>query len=670
MITQFNKSDVVSHYKKMFSECVDDGDFEDALDYLLKYRDVQHNDDFHLTCGMLYLQMCLDSSDNKLAMLAYRESMMHLATHPDCENAYRNVLAALLLRRDGEAFIEWCKIIKKRNLDFNKIMGELAESGVLFVMSGSEPLDFDFIFDDYGEIQSADASKSAADEAPRAETAESGKVIAFGKQPTGENAERVKSVNADAHVVFGRGKPKNPDGKTVSFDADVFDSERVIGGGDDLEDFINEYLYGDDMDEIDAESVLDAAELMPEFEDGGKKKPVNADVLRAEDALDRGDVQAALDILARVKKSDESYYFSLIYRAHILTVTDKCDEAERLLDEAMSIMPGSAIGGTILCQLYERAGKTDKIPQALKNIDIHDYINVVHLFKSFEMVIKYCDEQTAEELLREYIDEFNILDMRLAYAQLKYNLGDRDYAIDELYILSRIMYNDISARMMYLSAKSGAEKVQVATRLSDEFLCATVENVLAVVRDYGVVASLLENDEFSQAVDLFLRLSFNSENPILTAMFDGVRVIAQSETAEKRMLEELASPEVELIVKAVILGELLYRSPKKSFLIDDYFCPLASEDYPMLGSGYSRGYYIAYAMVLMLCDTRIGNLTELAGKTDFSLVENVSEHAKALYLVKKSCGKDLNDDRVPFAFGYASKTAAMREYRAIARALK
>lgn len=673
MITRFDKGGVAAHFKKKFGDCLRDFDYEGAIDYLLKYREEKNNADFHLACGMLYLQMSLDSDDNELICLAYREIMMHIARFPDCTEAYRDLLAALLLRRDGIAFVECCRWLKDRNVDFREVMGDLAECGALFISSEDDPPDFDMLFEgEYGEIERDDAAEQEQEEKskPDDKQKKSGsKIIAFGETPTGENAARVNSVMANG----GDKVDESELDELFSFDARLFEtarSESADGDGTrEYSDFINAYLYGDDYDDEDADAVLSVAEGEESTLKHVHVEHDKDEIHRAEDAYDRGDFEKALDVLSKIRKSDERYYFALTMRALINIERASYDEAEKLLLEAESIKPHGALGGTLLCQLYEAQHRTELIPDVLKDIDVKDYVNTPHLYKAFDMAIRYCDMPTAAELINSYIDEFNIMEMRLVYAQIMYNLGNREYALEELYKLSRIFYDDINAKLIFMTARSGIDKFSITTEAPQSVLAAIVENLLGIVLGGMLTDELMRNEMFLYSVEFLLTLEYRNDKRLLVKMFDAIRILANHDGFEERARDALVSPYAEPIVKAVLLGELLGKNPDKPFLAERSYCPIASDSVKTLDGGLSPGYYIAYAFVLMLCYGKLDEFIELAKRTTFT-DERMTEESKAYFLVKTACGNALNDDRVPLALGFNSKTAALRDYKATANKLK
>ncbi|MDE7463701.1 MAG: hypothetical protein K2M48_01610, partial [Clostridiales bacterium] len=279
---------------------------------------------------------------------------------------------------------------------------------------------------------------------------------------------------------------------------------------------------GDEDDDYVADVVLDAADIVNRDRGVVRETPKheNDEIHIAEEAYDRGDINAALSALSNIKKSDERYYFALTMRALINIEYGQFGEAESILEEASAMKPHGALGGALLCQLYEAEGRTELIPAVLKNIDVKDYVNAPHLYKSFDMAMKYCDAETAAELLRSYIDEFNIMEMRLVYAQIMYNLGEREYAIDELYRLTRIFYDDINARLIYMTARSGVEKFAVTTEAPQSVLAAIVENLLGIVLSGSLDDELVVNDMFGYAIEFFLTLEYRNDKRLLVKMFD------------------------------------------------------------------------------------------------------------------------------------------------------
>ncbi len=678
MITEFDKSGIAVYYKRKFAECLEDGNFESALDYLIKFHDETHNVDFHLACGMLYLQLSLDSDDNELLCMAYREFMMHIRRFPDCTAAYRDMLAVLLLKRDGGAFIENCKWLKDRGIDFRAVMSDLAESGALFMTQEDDPPDFDGLFDGgYGTIDPAfDGSENnepeMTNESPSTENNKASKIIKF-----------AGGADGVPNGLFGLGERKNevgpmsdgikePDRRSVEAFRDSAQDE----GDDSFEDFLNAYIYGDEYDEADADEILngisdadsDVGEML-DIEESVYSEPElsgSARVIRdAETAYERGDFEAALDELSRIKQGDGQYYFALTMRALINMELERFAAAEEILNEATELKPDGALGGALLCQLYEYEKKFDKIPNLLKQIDVKDYVNCAHLYKSFNMVMKYCNEEDAAELLNRYIDEFNIYEMRLVYAQLMYNMGEREYAIPELYKISRIFYDDVNARYFYLLARTGIEKFIIDSEVPQPVLGALVENFMAMIMSDGLPDEVIKNEVFIYGLEFFVTLEFKNDKKLLIKMFEALRRIARDKRLTEKVDDELVSPYVEPIVKATLLAELLASDPTRDFTVTEAFVPISSDLTKRLGGGYSAGYYIAYAFVVTMCSSRIVDLISISDRIEFSDNAGSEERDKAYYLFRTACAGDsvLKDDRLALAFGYKSKAAAARAFK-------
>lgn len=695
MITDFDKGGRAAHFKRMFGECLADDDYEGAIDCLLKYSDETHFKDFHLACGMLYLEMCFDSDDNELLSMAYREFMMHLRRFPDCRIAYRDLLATLLLRRDTYAFISTCKWIKKRGIDFDSIMSELADCGALFASADDPPVFTDLFEGEYGEIDpnfSADAAErtdkaQGADGA--AETVKKSKIIAFdgGKSAVADKKDMRDGAKKILHMQRGDDTFKivdehgeiveSDDADTDEFDLidDLIAIEKNTDEQDtdgDFNDFINAYLFDGESDEAE-EPTYDERGKRSAVPDG--EDPAVKAVKKAERAYERGDLDGAIEELCAVRAGSEQYYYALNMRALICMELDRYADAEKVLSEAMEIKPDGALGGALLCQLYEYEGKTELIPQLLKKIDVKDYVNSSHLYKSFYMALKYCDPTDAELLLERYIDEFNILDMRLAYALLLYNRGAKDEAIDELYIISRIFYDDINVRYYYLSARGGIQKFPLDTTAPQDVLASLVENVMAVMNVNDVPDEIFANDMFRYSLEFFLTLEFRNDKRLLVAMFETLRRIAREPRLSEKVRDALVSPYVEPIVKAALLGEMLCVNPEENFTATFSYVPYSADCENTLNAGYSDGCYVAYAYAAALEPLAVPELIQAADELEnnpAALSVFTDERDKAYYLLRRTLGKKGSaiDDRIPYALGYKSKAIASRAYRAAATAIK
>ena len=156
MIKEFNKNGAVALYKREFADCLESGDYEGAIDNLLKFSEVRDNPDFHAAMGILYFLMTQDSDDRELLPLSYREFLMHISVHPDSRVAYRSLLAIAILRRDPASIAHISDFIKQCGLDVQQLVDELSEYGLDIFNDDSEYIDFDGMFtpSDYGEIAS------------------------------------------------------------------------------------------------------------------------------------------------------------------------------------------------------------------------------------------------------------------------------------------------------------------------------------------------------------------------------------------------------------------------------------------------------------------------------------------------------------------------------------
>lgn len=679
MITDFDKTRVAAHYKKTFAECIDCCDYERAVDYLLKYDSETPYKDIHLALGMLYLQMCLDSDDNELPCMAYREFMMHIRRFPDCRIAYRDMLMALLLKRDGEAFLMNCKWIKSRGIDFGSILNDLASCGVLFLSSEDDEPDFDELFaGEYGDIidgETAEGSSAQNDACAvdrdetrkNAAAAKKSKIIPFagsqdGRSDAGADTEKkIIKLNDD---IFADDK--------FDFNLDIVDGEEGFSVEQDIRDeefndFISAYMQSD-FGDGDVDGVAGTIEADGGIKIGDASGDETDKLIRAaEEAYDGGNGEIALKMLSNVERGDMRYYYALTMRALILMESERFEEAEQALDEAVAMRPDGALGGALLCQLYEYEKKYELIPPLLKSIDVGDYINSAHLYKSFYMALKYCNDADMAELIKSYIDEFNIMEMRLVYAQLLYNRGLRDTAIEEFYRLSRIFYDDINARYFYLWARAGADRFAVDVEVPQAVLSTVVEKFMAVMLCGDIPDEALTHEMFVYGMEFFLTLEFRNDRRFLVKMFEVVYNIARDPRLADKVRDELVSPYVEPIVKAVILGELLARDPEYKFLVEYSYFPFSYDCEKRLAAGYTEGYYRAYAFVASLYYEKLDDF--LNGVDEYIFQSGTDERDKAYFLFRSVCSARSDDvDRVCCALGYKSKAEAERAYKALKQA--
>ena len=643
---------------------------------LLIYSEATNNPDFHMACGMVYLLMSQDSDDKELLTLAYREFMMHLRDHPSCDAAYRNLLATVMLRREPSAIMECCAWIKGRGKDVEAMLDELAEAGVELFSDDSKFLYIEGLYrpGEFGAIDvdcSAQANEENSDDDSATNAEKSTKVIKFRGAANCDESTTANGVaeNANRHGGYPfKGTEEN--------------------SAEDVYDLISQLLTAenesDDEDQIDADEddryMLDGL-IAKDAETEKLPAELRARVIlrSAEQYCERGQLEKALDVLNRITPSDGYLYYSAeCVRAFILLENDRVGEAQAAISRALDSNPSGALAGTLLCTVYELQGKFELIPQALKNIAVGDFVDADHVYKAMRLAIKYCDPIDALDLAEEYIDEYNVMDIRQLYAQMLYNNGEREDAVHELYLLTRIFYDDFNAQYYYLTARTGdAVTLPIDEEAPQPALSQAVEKLTSVVQSGSIDDRLIESDAFNYGLELYLTLEYQNERKVLTTMFDTLRKLAADTRLESKMRDAIVSPYVEPIVKAVILSELLKRNA--SFLVDLSYRPMSDDSVPTLGDGFSAGYYTAYAFVLMFDRHAIKTFIKCANDLRRWEKENGSlggdadtaERDAANYLIRRvrqqaRRGSKRGDPRIDYALGYTTKPAASKAYKAFA----
>ncbi|MCH5165612.1 MAG: hypothetical protein J1G01_04350 [Clostridiales bacterium] len=706
MITEFDKSRIVAHYKREFKEQLANNNYENALDLLLKFHDETNDPDFHKACGMLYLLMSQDSDDNEFLTLAFREFMMYVREHPDCTEVYRDILATALLRRDPVSIIECAEWIRKRGQNVDAMMSEIAETGIDPYSGESEFLYLDDMFEagEFGTIDPmyvAKTSDDGEDDGIHAEQEKRSKIIAFRGAPESHKRESVLPQNTENTTGHGNiaGRAHQSDGEPLSDDLSISrdsDSEdkNELSSDANVGDVIVEMLerfcdeFGLESNDLDVASVIqyalkghnNTALLPPELRAGIALR-------NAEKHCEKGEFDEAIAELNKIDNDGGNvYYCAECVRAYIFTETNRLDEAEASLKNALRINPHGALAGTLMCNICEIENRYAEIPQILKNIDVADFIDADHVYSAMRMAMKYCETDDVLDLAEDYIDEYNILDIRQLYAQILYNSGDRENAVEELRLLSRIFYDDFNTQYYYLAAKSGMDALPEGEEVPQKVLIGMVDNVTKLASSEKLTDDVIDSDIFKYSLEVFLTLEYRQEKKILLLMFDALRKLAKEIKLEQRMRDALVSPYVEPLVKAVILSELLMRGDE--FLLTISYRPISDDQVSTLGDGYSSGCYTAYAFVLILAEKSVKRLIETVksiqpvlscsefydrSDCDVNSALNV-ERDIAYYLIKTikhsaGRGEFKGDDRLEYALGFASKAAANKAYSRIAAKL-
>lgn len=718
MITEFDKNGVAKLLKKQFNECVRNCDYEDALDVLLKYADETEYADFHLTCGTLYLLMTQDSDDNELLTLAFREFMMHIARFPKCSVAYRNLLVVEFLRDDTRGALSVCAAINRHGLDLEYILTEVAQAQLLFI-SPEAPANIDMLLapGDFGTID-----EFYEDKAPKGYSIPP----SYARSADGETVNTEKSDGApdfirDKFVDVLNGKSGGSD-KILRFRGGTEKGSGIRGGGrvidfggsdakerelsefrtfldklgvgyEFVDDCDEDYSDGDDVDDllsklldeimfIVADDYVDDEMLRPlraydEFDEtwdltcaasnGMHVSPDREDgaIHSAMVFLSENNPDAALRDLDKIDSDSEKYYFALAVRGMIFFAGGKEKEAEAEYLKAIDMYRDRALANLMLCELYEKQGKFERIPPLLENIDEADFPNTETVYKAYRFALKYCAPKDAIELIAGYIDEFNIFEMRIVYAQMLYNDGRREDATDELYKLTRIFYDDLNTAFFYFMAKLGVDKMPMETEAPQEIVAVLVEHIMDIVNSGQITEDIFDDVATAYGVEFFITLEFRNDWRVVKRMFDTVRNLAKNVFTQQKMRDALVSPYVEPIVKAVILSELLANSHTDPFVTELSYRPIFSET-TVPPCGMSEAFYRAWAYVFMLG----GNLRLLPAEAAIlnnarsrGGVPDLSTEQEAYYLVRRVIESEKKtDERIVYAMGLDTKASANRKF--------
>lgn len=669
MIKKFNTNGAIALYKREFADCLENGDYEGAIDRLLKFSEAKPNPDFHSAMGVLYLLMTQDSEDRELLPLAFREFMMHLITHPDNRYTYRNLLAVAILRHDPNSIAEVSEFISRRGYDVKGIAAELSEYGLDIFNDDNMYIDLDSMFvpADYGEIAD-DAYIGIDEEGERTEQSirfsektspAQSKVIKFKGGNGGKKAE--KTTPPDGKII--RLKNEEPPEDIIN-PSEMFDIMMQLVRGEEGQDDASE----DDVDFLSVDEVDEPSDLSAKMA-----------LRRAQRFCADGCFEQALAELDKIDRSTgRLYYCAECVRSNIMVDMNKYDEAQAALDRAFAVVPNGALAGTLQCSLYEITGECEKIPDALKRIEVTDYVDSDHVYKALRFAVKYCTQEDALNLIEDYIDEFNSFDLRSVYAQMLYNSGDKDEAIKELRTLSRIQYDDFNAQYYYLMSKAGVDQMPLEDETPQKVLGMLVDNMIALVNSELFTASteIIESEAFTYGLEVFLTLEFRHTRNIVKVMFQTLDVLASDKRLETQMRNALVSPYVEELVKAIILGKLLSAAKGRTeFLTELSFCPICSEAVPKAGEDGNEGYYTVYALTLMFCRKALPFLIEYYQKirpllcgTGFgsrAVANFLWRTVKAKY---KYNNKDI-DERLHYALGYDTKAQANAAYKMMAAVL-
>lgn len=686
MITEFDTKGFAAQYKREFGECLDRCDYEKAIAAALKFAKATEFPELHLALGMLYLRMTNDSDDIELCCLAYREFMLHIRRDPHCERAYRGLLVAVHLRCDLRQEYECCKWIEARGIEIGKIIQKLEDGGIILGAPKDDPIDFDAIFAD-GEYGLIDPKYDAAAECAssvcesreadiasdtRAPEEKISKIISF----RGGDAATDAKADKDSGDTF---KAPAHDGASASRKIE-FSGLSDTNGDSDLRRFLQSLFAGGldedpkavDRTETDRMSLADEIDIFEDLLDDDEDAET---VMRLSELYyERGDNQKALKELNKIDKGDELYYYALTMRALIYLDDGDDGKAEDALSCALSLRQGGALAITLICKLYEKQKRFYKIPSMLKQIDVKDFMDGDHVYEAFKLVLKYSEASDALRIIKAYIDEYNILDIRLVYAQLMYNLGERTYALNELYRLSRVFYDELNVVYFYSAAKRGDSLLPVDLEAPQQLLTEKVEGLMCGAGSGSLTDDVVKSDDFALVLEFFISLEFKNDVKLLKRMFDTVRKLAADGRLDGKMRDALVSPYVEPIVKAIILSQMFAEDSGCAFTVEIMYSQLSDESVPRPDSGYVAGVYTAYAYMLAFGRYAIRKFCDFVSRLDLQSDGTFTDDRAVAYTLIKKCWRTVNDEpfdgRIAYALGYDSKAAAERDFKTVSQILE
>lgn len=716
MIVDFKTNNVADTYRNKFGKCLDEEDFEGAIGVLLDYNEEFGYPDFHLACGMLYLEMSLESEDDEILTKALHEFMMHIRRFPTCQKAYRNLFAAVLLMEDPPPITAMWNWIIASGCDADEVIKDLAKMNVLIFSGREVGMWFSDLF--YGEYGDIDPRPTVRYSAAKTENNEEN-VIKFDtslikSNDTNDNAESnciddskkqddtkrkskvfknltectkelgdtfkdVSCLSTDENEVGDRAT------KTVDELSDNGVEKEVCNDSpyftDDFFDILDELLVKNNIihttkhyDNDKIELFNDDKEKGLESDEGDQRQIVEHNSLEIMDlalkAIDRLDLEEALILLSKIKPDSKFYYDSLNLQVEVYMYLKRYAEAKFVLDAACAIKPHGAYCAIRLCRLYEKTKKTKLIPQVLANIDVKDFEDQSEMFKAHGFAVTYCNEVQLKAFLKKCIDEYNLLSMRLLYAILRYNGGEREAATEEFRKLHRICYNDFYYLYFYVCAMNGDDEIDYDLVPPPAALHGNMEYFFHLSDENNIDNVDVNTPEFQILLVLFLSLEINFNKNAMVAFFNVIRLLACDQRLGDVMRDALllTSRSIERITQAITLAELMLSNPDETFL---YFasCPSRCKFSAFEKFTSDRASAFVYAFTLFygkFFNVDVSHVAEYAKKINgiTSKMNIDDEQAFTYFIMKKLFGNKLNsvEKCIPFALGYKSKAAAERAF--------
>lgn len=645
MIKKFNGKGSVAIYKREFAECFSDGDYEYAMDALLKFSGATPNPEFHFAFGTLYLLLSQDCDDASLYPLAFREFMIHIRQNPDCRIAYRNLIVAVrLLRNLGT--IAWCEDwVKSRGQDLDGIISEIESYGIVrFSVNDDNVIDLEGLLklSELGTIADCPHSELGNN----AETRETeSKVLEFGGNPN--------STEFGGGDVTEKTDENKEENKIINIDTKKTDDES------------GEY-FPDPDDPLSRELEAKFNELCL--------------LLKAQDALDDDRYDDAIDVLARIGDSDDrNYYDAQCLSALAFKLSKRYPEAQAALNRAFDVFPDRAKARLLQCELFEETNNCENIPAMIEKIDIESFDNNVQAKTALDYAMKYGFVDDALELATAYVDEFNSFDLRKQYARLLFQAGKRDEAESELYILSRILYDDYGAFHSFLMSAKADAVASDLDGLPSKVFNATIEDALKIAfkNDEQLDAMYPDiRDYLNYMFPLFFKFDFENKptQVKLMVMFEALRKIATNDRFRDFVCDALVSPYAGMLAKSVMLGEMLAsKSGKVDFVAVSDMLPVSYDTNMRLAGGYRKGFYVAYAFAVFYTPHLIECFVKYAKVLKKKIKGVECDDCDIAYYLWLKCKRQKlayiteDEKRIASAFGFTGKTEADARYKAFCK---
>lgn len=672
MIVNFDTNNLADVYKEKFGKCLDENDFEGALGVLIKYDNEFGYPDFHLACGMLYLEIALKSVDDHYRDMAFREFMFHIRRFPKCYVAYRDLVLSVLLGQDSINFniLMFYRWIASCGNDLSRIERDVSVTNIIEPNCKKSDMHFsDLFFGEYGDID------------PR---------------PHLRQKDTANLMNFDIDKTVFESNIELSKGENCSVLQDETEDDINLDEMD--PDIIREFLdeFSKSAQELDRRA--ESEKIMP-FSNPDNADDVNDEananlkslledesdryISLAVKAIEDNNEDLAIEYMAKVKPESRHYYHSLNMRAIYYIQRNRFAEAKFLVDTACAVKPHGAVCGTLRCVLYEEMGQTSLIPKALAKIDVKDFDTEQFLFQAFKFAMTYCNDAELQEWLARCVEEYDVLQMRFMYAVLRYNDGDYDFAVEEFRKLSQIRYFDFYINYFY-------EIVSVRDpngfKLDIELIKRCIKSEISTLVDYiiknGINDETINTHMFKCALVYFLAGDFDNSKRELIKMFSAVRQLCHDTRFADVLRDFLVSPYGQPLVKIVVLAELMALNPNEQFLYLVGSVPLMCSfaDIPTSSDGVISNSSKAFVYLFtLICGVKPSLAQEkLAKQVDlleiiFSDVKVENERDMTYFLLRRlfSANKIYTyENRLPQALGYKTREEAENAHKNIDRRIR